>query len=103
MKKPVIIDIESSSTDSSSEKLVEEKVRKSPIQPRQESKRDLLSKRKQIRFLDADNLLDTPVKKETLTETEENYKTVINSLSVRKDPVFKGKGKGLLPPAPPIC
>ena len=93
-KKPVIIDIESSSTDSSSEKLVEEKVRKSPIQPRQESKRDLLSKRKQIRFSDADNFLDTPVKKETLTETEENYKTVINSLSVRKDPVFKGKGKG---------
>ena len=26
--------------------------------------------------------------------TEENYKTVINSLTVRKDPVFKGKGKG---------
>ena len=88
----------------SSEKLVEERVRKSPIQTRQESKRDLLpafnasasksSKRKQIRFLDADNLLDTPVKKETLTETEENYKTVINSLTIRKDPVFKVKGKG---------
>ena len=38
--------------------------------------------------------MDTPIKKEILTETEVNYKNVINSLTVRKELPLKGKGKG---------